>query len=96
MRTVLLLPRNACVAVLLVYRKLISPIYGDVCRYYPSCSRYTLEAIQQWGVIRGVGLGAWRILRCNPWSAGGVDDIPERSHLYRITTRGFVAAEERN
>ena len=96
MRWLLLLPRNACVAVLLVYRKVVSPLYGDVCRYYPSCSRYTLEAIQQWGAVRGIGLGAWRILRCNPWSAGGVDDIPTPSHEYRITARGFVAAKERN
>lgn len=91
----LLIPRNVCVAILLVYRKLISPIYGDVCRYYPSCSRYTLEAIQQWGVIRGIGLGAWRILRCNPWSSGGVDDIPEPKRPYRLTKLGFAAARER-
>ena len=92
---VLLLPRNACVAILLVYRRLISPIYGDVCRYYPSCSRYALEAIQQWGAIGGIGLGVWRILRCNPWSVGGVDDIPERTSPYRLTRHGFVAARER-
>lgn len=94
--SLMLLPRNVCVALLLAYRKLISPMYGDVCRYYPSCSRYTLEAIQQWGVIRGIGLGIWRILRCNPWSAGGVDDIPTPAHEHRITAHGFVAAKERN
>ncbi|WP_293696569.1 membrane protein insertion efficiency factor YidD [uncultured Agrococcus sp.] len=96
MTQVLLLPRNVCVAILVVYRRLISPLYGDVCRYYPSCSRYALEAIQQWGVIRGVGLGSWRILRCNPWAVGGVDDIPEPKSRYRVTRFGFVAAKERS
>ena len=48
-----LLPRNLCVVILRVYRAVISPLYGDVCRYYPSCSAYTLGAIQQHGVIQG-------------------------------------------
>lgn len=91
----LLLPRNLCIAVLQLYRKLISPLYGDVCRYYPSCSRYTLEAIQQWGMIRGIGLGAWRIVRCNPWASGGVEDIPEPRTRYRVTRLGFVANKEK-
>ena len=64
---VLLVPRNICVAVLTVYRALISPLYGDVCRYYPSCSHYALQAIQQHGVIRGVWMGTRRIARCHPY-----------------------------
>lgn len=89
---VLLLPRNACVVILRAYRTVISPLYGDVCRYYPSCSRYALEAIQQHGVIKGVGLGVWRIVRCHPWAKGGVDDVPAaHSHLHTHTTGfGFV------
>lgn len=87
----LLLPRNVCVAILRAYRAVISPLYGDVCRYYPSCSRYTLEAIQLHGVIRGVWLGARRILRCHPWAVGGVDDVPaSRQHRYSVTAFGFV------
>lgn len=88
-----LLPRNVCVAVLRGYRAVISPLYGEVCRYYPSCSAYTLEAIQRHGVIKGVGLGSWRLARCNPWALGGVDDVPpERVERYRITDFGFVVA----
>jgi uncharacterized protein len=88
-----LLPRNACVLILRGYRAVISPLYGDVCRYYPSCSAYTLQAIQRYGVIAGIGLGAWRILRCHPWAKGGVDDVPERRVVrYRITDFGFVVA----
>jgi len=86
-----LLPRNAAVLLLRGYRAAISPLYGDVCKYYPSCSRYTLEAIQEYGLVRGVALGAWRILRCNPWARGGVDDIPHRhSHTAAISPFGFV------
>jgi uncharacterized protein len=95
-RFVILIPRNICVVILRAYRAVISPLYGDVCRYYPSCSAYALGAIQQHGVIKGVGLGAWRIARCHPWAKGGVDDVPahresSRAHArYRITRFGFV------
>ncbi len=87
----LLIPRNICVIILRIYRAVISPLYGDVCRYYPSCSAYTLQAIQQHGVVKGVWLGTKRIARCHPWAAGGIDDVPEgRSSHYRITRFGFV------
>jgi hypothetical protein len=89
----LLLPRNCAVVILRGYRAVISPLYGDVCRYYPSCSRYTLEAIQEYGVIRGAALGGWRILRCHPWAAGGVDDVPHRhEHGFTETPFGFVVS----
>ncbi len=48
------------------------------CRYIPSCSQYTLEAILKHGVIKGWALGFWRILRCNPWSKGGFDKVPDK------------------
>ena len=93
LKFVWLLPRNVCVLILRAYRAVISPLYGDVCRYYPSCSAYTLQAIQRYGVIAGIGLGAWRIARCHPWAKGGVDDVPERRIArYRITDFGFVVA----
>lgn len=93
MAFVLLVPRNICVAILTAYRKVISPLYGDVCRYYPSCSHYTLQAIQHHGVIRGVALGSWRIARCHPWAEGGIDDIPaDRHDRYAVTRFGFVVA----
>lgn len=87
----MLAPRNVCVAILKVYRAVISPLYGDVCRYYPSCSHYTLQAIQHHGVVRGVWLGTRRIARCHPWAEGGIDDIPaDRHDRYAITRFGFV------
>ena len=93
--TVLLIPRNVCVGILKIYRAVISPLYGDVCRYYPSCSQYTLQAIQGHGVVRGVWLGTRRIARCHPWAAGGVDDVPAHRHTHYVVTRfGFVVPTE--
>ncbi len=57
------------------YQKYLS--FGN-CRYIPSCSQYTLEAILKHGFFIGVLLGAWRILRCNPWSKGGFDKVPDK------------------
>lgn len=90
---IVLLPRNLAVLVLRGYRAVISPLYGDVCRYYPSCSSYTLQAIQQRGVIVGSGMGLFRIARCHPWAKGGVDDVPPvRRQKYHLTPFGFVVA----
>jgi putative membrane protein insertion efficiency factor len=86
-----LLPRNLCVLTLRAYRAIISPLYGDVCRYYPSCSAYALEAIQKHGVVKGSWLGTRRIARCHPWATGGVDDVPETSgRRYPISRLGLV------
>lgn len=91
LRTIALLPRNAAVLLLRGYRAVISPLYGEVCRYYPSCSRYGLEAVQEHGVVVGGALTAARICRCNPFSPGGVDDVPRRRvQRNRLTDFGFV------
>lgn len=87
----LLIPRNVAVAILIVYRRVISPLYGDVCRYYPSCSSYTLQSIQRFGLLIGVFFGARRLLRCHPWAEGGFDEIPEKRSFRHVVTRsGFV------
>jgi len=92
----LLLPRNAVVLFLRGYRALVSPLYGDVCRYHPSCSRYALEAVQEHGVAVGGALATARVCRCHPWAAGGVDDIPRRQRFrYRVTPFGFVVGATR-
>jgi hypothetical protein len=61
------------------YRLLLSPFFGSQCRFYPTCSSYAREAIETHGAWRGSWLVAWRILRCNPWHAGGVDPVPPRT-----------------
>jgi len=61
------------------YRSFISPLTAPTCRYYPSCSSYALTAVQRHGVARGTWLAMRRVLRCHPWAAGGVDDVPPAS-----------------
>ena len=86
-----LLPRNVVVFCLRGYRTLISPLYGDVCRYYPSCSLFGLQAIQQRGLVLGSVLTLRRLGRCHPWASGGVDDVPPVRHQrFRVTSFGFV------
>lgn len=58
------------------YRRCISPNKPPCCKYVPTCSQYALDALQEWGAIRGLLLAAWRILRCNPFSKGGFDPVP--------------------
>ena len=60
------------------YQYALSPMLGQRCKYYPSCSNYAIEALRVHGVLRGAGLAAWRVLRCNPFSDGGVDPVPPR------------------
>jgi putative membrane protein insertion efficiency factor len=69
-----------------VYRRLISPALPARCKYYPSCSRYAIDAVRELGIVRGSVVAAWRLARCNPWSNGGVDPIEARS-LFRDRRR---------
>jgi hypothetical protein len=60
------------------YQYAVSPMLGQRCKYYPSCSNYAIEALRVHGAVRGAGLATWRLLRCNPFSNGGVDPVPPR------------------
>lgn len=71
------LGRRMVLAPIHAYRRWISPALPSTCRYYPSCSSYALEAIETHGVLKGLLLAAWRLARCNPWTRGGVDHVPE-------------------
>ena len=64
------------IAVVKAWRTFISPLYGPVCKYQPSCSSFGLRALQVHGVFRATPMIVWRILRCNPWSHGGYDPVP--------------------
>ena len=64
------------IVLLKAYRLVISPLYGNVCRYYPSCSAYALRAVQVHGAVKGPWLAGRRLARCHPWTAGGYDPVP--------------------
>lgn len=65
------------------YQTHISVHTSPKCRYYPTCSQYTYEAIERFGAFKGFFMGLWRILRCNPFSKGGYDPVPEKTHSIR-------------
>jgi putative membrane protein insertion efficiency factor len=67
--------REAGIALIKGYKRFVSPMLPPSCRFTPSCSLYTLEAIEKYGLLRGVLMGTWRILRCHPFSRGGFDPV---------------------
>ncbi len=71
--------RTVLIALIRSYQLFVSPLLGNHCRFYPSCSQYAREAIEQHGALRGVWLAIRRLLRCHPWHEGGVDPVPEPS-----------------
>ncbi|MBW3088670.1 membrane protein insertion efficiency factor YidD [Bifidobacterium sp. 82T24] len=64
------------------YQRRISPLFGPCCKYYPSCSHYAVTAVSRFGAFRGGMLAALRLLRCRPWSVGGIDDVPQQFSLF--------------
>jgi putative membrane protein insertion efficiency factor len=77
--------RRILVVPIRVYQRLVAPAFGERCRYYPSCSEYAAQAIIRFGILRGLVLAGWRLLRCNPWSRGGVDLIDDQRLFKRRT-----------
>ena len=67
--------RRLAVAPILLYQRAISPALPRRCRYEPTCSHYAVAAVREYGILRGLVLAGWRLLRCNPWSHGGFDPV---------------------
>ena len=84
--------RELAVAPIRLYQAVISPALGPRCRYAPSCSDYALDAIREYGIIRGAILAGWRVLRCNPFSHGGLDPVSAQ-RLFRAARPRSGAAE---
>jgi putative membrane protein insertion efficiency factor len=74
--------RELFLAPIAVYQRFISPALPRRCKYEPTCSRYAVGAIRRYGILRGVVLAGWRLLRCNPWSHGGYDPV-EAQRVFR-------------
>ena len=75
MTSVTRLARAVVTAPIVLYRRVLSPALPQRCKYEPTCSRYAVDAIGEYGILRGLVLGVWRLLRCNPWSYGGYDPV---------------------
>ena len=74
--------RSMAVAPVRFYQRAISPALPKRCKYHPSCSQYAVDAVRRYGVLRGIVLAGWRLLRCTPWSHGGVDFVEDQK-LFR-------------
>jgi putative membrane protein insertion efficiency factor len=78
------LPQKSLIGLLKAYRKVVSPVYGQVCRFFPSCSAYALEAVTVHGALKGTWLALRRLSRCHPWNDGGVDHVPSSPYYERL------------
>ncbi len=76
------------------YQKFISPLFPPRCKYYPTCSSYAFTAFQRFGFFRGLLLSVWRLLRCNPWSMGGIDPVPKKFTFKRQLPEEFFGEDD--
>lgn len=74
--------KSLIIAPIRAYQQVISPLFPRRCKYHPTCSAYAVGAVREFGVMRGLVLASWRLLRCNPWSHGGVD-YPRDQKVFR-------------
>jgi uncharacterized protein len=83
--------REIVVAPIRAYQRVVAPLLGPRCRYAPSCSDYAIDAIREYGIARGLVLAGWRLLRCNPFSQGGLDPVTAQ-RLFRGSRTGLRAS----
>jgi len=79
--------RSIAAAPIVAYQRFVSPAIPRRCKYEPTCSRYAFEAIRRYGILRGLVLAGWRLLRCNPWSHGGYDPV-QAQRVFRTEAGG--------
>ena len=70
--------RHLAIGLVRAYQRLVSPVFPASCKYHPSCSQYAVDALRRYGFFKGLVLAGWRLLRCNPWSHGGVDYVEDQ------------------
>jgi putative membrane protein insertion efficiency factor len=74
------------------YQRFVSPLFPRRCKYLPTCSQYAVEAVRDYGALRGVVLAGWRLLRCNPWSHGGYDPVSDQTLFKRRASSASAAS----
>lgn len=79
--------RAVVLAPIILYQRVISPAIPRRCKYEPTCSRYAVEAVREYGILKGLVLAGWRLLRCNPWSYGGYDPA-DAQRVFRTHSHG--------
>jgi uncharacterized protein len=87
LRLVRRLPSMVLIAFFRLWQLLVSPTYGQTCRFYPTCSSYGVQAVREHGALRGGWLTLRRILRCHPWNPGGVDLVPSKEQGHTPSVR---------
>ena len=75
MRSIVHLPARLAILLIRVYQMTLGRLVGERCRFHPSCSRYAAQAIEEFGLVRGGARATWRLMRCGPWTAGGIDPV---------------------
>lgn len=88
-RAVTRLARSVVLVPIIAYQHIVSPAIPRRCKYEPTCSRYAVDAIRRYGILRGLVLAGWRLLRCNPWSYGGYDPV-EAQRVFGIGRQAGV------
>jgi putative membrane protein insertion efficiency factor len=83
------LARSVVLVPIIAYQHIVSPAIPRRCKYEPTCSRYAVDAIRRYGILRGLVLAGWRLLRCNPWSYGGYDPV-EAQRVFGIGRQAGV------
>ena len=84
--------RALLLAPIRVYQRFISPLLPRRCKYLPTCSAYAVDAVRDYGVLRGFVLAGWRLLRCNPWSDGGYDPVSDQTLFKRRESKASAAS----
>lgn len=78
MRGLVKAPARLMIGAVTLYQRFISPAFPRRCKYEPTCSSYVIQAIREYGILKGLVLAIWRLLRCNPWSHGGYDPVTDQ------------------
>ena len=84
--------RSLVLAPIRFYQRFVSPLFPRRCKYLPTCSEYAVDAVRDYGVLRGVVLAGWRLLRCNPWSHGGYDPVSDQTLFKRRESKAAAAS----